>query len=251
MISQISIGKQDFKVDLNQGIDISIPLRSGPDQLKCFYAPDFNISPVRTSEFIGSIKEGGQINFQNIFLNPHGNGTHTECLSHIWPSDLTINQCLLQFFHYTQLITVKPRQGDNGDQIIKRKDIEPNLKGGGKIKSLIVRTLPNDPRKLKKNYSGSNPPYFCPKAIEFMVAEGINHLLTDLPSVDKEMDGGALAAHKAFWGLPHKPRPNATITELVYVENTVKDGLYLLNLQIVSLEMDASPSKPVLYELSL
>ena len=78
----------------------------------------------------------------------------------------------------------------------------------------------------------------------------INHLLTDLPSVDREEDGGKLLAHKAFWKYPEDIRRSATITELVYVPDVVTDGLYLLNVQITSLEVDASPSKPVIYQLT-
>jgi arylformamidase len=77
----------------------------------------------------------------------------------------------------------------------------------------------------------------------------VKHLLLDLPSVDREEDGGALAAHKAFWQYPESIRMDATITELIYVPNHVGDGLYLLNLQIASFESDASPSKPILYHL--
>jgi hypothetical protein len=34
---------------------------------------------------------------------------------------------------------------------------------------------------------------------------------------------------------------------MIYVENQVLDGSYILNLQIASFENDASPSKPILY----
>jgi hypothetical protein len=44
-------------------------------------------------------------------------------------------------------------------------------------------------------------------------------------------------------------RLNSTITELIFVNNEVKDGSYLLNLQIASFENDASPSKPILFEI--
>jgi hypothetical protein len=80
-----------------------------------------------------------------------------------------------------------------------------------------------------------------------MVESGIRHLLLDLPSVDREEDGGQLLAHKAFWQYPHNTRTDATITEMVYVPNELRDGLYLLNLQTISLDLDASPSKPVVY----
>ena len=74
-------------------------------------------------------------------------------------------------------------------------------------------------------------------------------------SVDKEHDEGKLVAHKAFWNvkdtvnLNADARLNATITEMIYVSDEVKDGDYILNLQIASFENDASPSKPVLYKI--
>ena len=71
--------------------------------------------------------------------------------------------------------------------------------------------------------------------------------MIDTPSVDKELDEGKLAAHHAYWDYPNNPRLDATITELVYVPNEIKDGLYLLNLQMAAIENDASPSKPTLY----
>ncbi|MGL5889046.1 MAG: cyclase family protein, partial [Bacteroidia bacterium] len=77
----------------------------------------------------------------------------------------------------------------------------------------------------------------------------VEHLLLDLPSVDREVDGGALAAHKAFWNYPENTRRNCTITEFIYVPNDVFDGAYLLNLQTAPIENDATPSRPVLYRI--
>ena len=67
--------------------------------------------------------------------------------------------------------------------------------------------------------------------------------------MDKEVDGGELNAHNKFWNMDSEVRKTSTITELIYVPNSVTDGLYLLNLQIPSMELDAVPSKPVLYKL--
>jgi hypothetical protein len=36
---------------------------------------------------------------------------------------------------------------------------------------------------------------------------------------------------------------------MIYVNDTIPDGSYLLNLQFASFENDASPSKPVLYKI--
>jgi len=70
-----------------------------------------------------------------------------------------------------------------------------------------------------------------------------------LPSVDKEKDNGALAAHKGFWNFNGELRNEATITEFIFVDNAIEDGSYFLNLQVAPFENDASPSRPVLYKI--
>ena len=85
--------------------------------------------------------------------------------------------------------------------------------------------------------------------MDVIVKKGYKHLLVDLPSVDREEDGGKLLAHKAFWQYSDDIREDSTITEFIFVPDEVKDGPYLLNLQIISLEVDVSPSKPILYEI--
>jgi hypothetical protein len=82
-----------------------------------------------------------------------------------------------------------------------------------------------------------------------LVEKGYSHLLTDLPSVDPEVDGGALTAHHVWWNVPAAPRTQASITELIFVPNHVADGLYLLNLQFPKIMSDAAPSRPQLYSL--
>ena len=62
--------------------------------------------------------------------------------------------------------------------------------------SIIIRTLSNDINKKRKNYSNQNPPYFSEECIKYLVEIGINHLLIDLPSVDREKDDGLLKNHK-------------------------------------------------------
>ena len=93
------------------------------------------------------------------------------------------------------------------------------------------------------------------EAAIYLCEIGIKHLLIDLPSVDKEVDEGKLVSHKAFWNVKNVQKVNddarfdSTITELIFVEDVIKDGSYILNLQIASFENDASPSKPVLYQV--
>ena len=68
-----------FQADLSQPLDISIPLDEAA-QVNCFYAPLYRTDPVIAGDFIGATNKGGPVNFLNIKLNPHGNGTHTECV---------------------------------------------------------------------------------------------------------------------------------------------------------------------------
>jgi len=73
--------------------------------------------------------------------------------------------------------------------------------------------------------------------------------LVDMPSVDREEDQGKLLAHHAFWNYPKQPRMHATITEMIYADSSIADGMYMLNLQVASFRNDAAPSRPVLYRL--
>jgi hypothetical protein len=75
----------------------------------------------------------------------------------------------------------------------------------------------------------------------------VKHFLVDTPSVDREEDAGVLAFHHAFWNYPQQPRKDRTITELVFVDNTIRDGEYILELQVANFCNDASPSRPLLY----
>jgi hypothetical protein len=85
--------------------------------------------------------------------------------------------------------------------------------------------------------------------MQLIVDAGVQHLLIDLPSVDREEDGGALAAHHLFWNVPAAPNFQKTITELIYVPNEISDGDYILNLQVSNFANDAAPSRPMLFDL--
>lgn len=253
MILQLS--DQKYRINFRKPIDISIPLKEGLDTVNAFYAPPVTIEPVKAGDFIGDVRQGGAVNFKNIQLNPHGNGTHTECVGHISPNGETIQQCLQQFFFLANLISVYPQKLANGDRVITKAGLADALEALQRIttvdaQALVIRSLPNDDLKLRTNYSGANPPYILPEAMQFIVNQGMEHLLVDLPSVDREEDGGKLSAHKIFWHYPDNIRMRSTITELIYIPNQVPDGQYLLNIMVTSLELDASPSKIVLYQLT-
>ncbi|GAB3297412.1 cyclase family protein [Hymenobacter humi] len=243
-----------YSFDPAAPLDISLPLAPGPDQVNCFWAEPVQFDTIRVGSFVGSVAQGGSTNYQRVHLTPHGNGTHTECYGHISPDPAaTLNQCLRRFLFVARLVSVAPRMQPNGDLVVMLADVQAALAtqaDRSMPEALVLRTMPNEPAKRHLQYSGTNPTYVEPAMAEFLVEYGVQHFLLDLPSVDREEDAGQLLAHHAFWQYPAQPRCGATITELIFVPDAVADGLYLLNLQITSLELDASPSKPVLYRLN-
>jgi arylformamidase len=251
MIIQLQFDKRNFQADLSQPLDISLPIRQGHQvNPTCYWAEDVKFETIVSGTFVGSVKEGGSVNYQKLTITPHGNGTHTECYGHISADpSATINQSLKQFHFLAEVISISPQPLPNGDAVIQLDQVKEKIKYKG-TEAIIVRTLPNTDSKKTQQYSGTNPPYLHADAAQYLVELGIKHILIDLPSVDREVDGGQLSAHKEFWRFPQNVRTQSTITELIFVDNSIVDGLYLLNLQIASLEMDASPSKPVLYKLA-
>jgi len=249
MIIQITHSGHSFSADLDQPIDISLPVKNGDDNPNCFWAEPVEITTISVGDFVGSVALGGSTNYQRLSMTPHGNGTHTECYGHISADpNGTMDQCLNKFHFVAALVSVSLTPLDNGDQIVAYKDFVTALEGRN-VEAVIVRTLPNNPSKKLRKYSGANPPYLDPLITQYCANHNIEHLLVDLPSVDREMDSGRLSAHKNFWQTEGAIRKNATITELIYVQENVRDGLYLLNIQIPSIVLDAIPSKPVIYPL--
>jgi kynurenine formamidase len=253
MKATIDHKEQTIEVDLSKPIDISIPLTNSDENPIAWYIEKPVIEPVVFGDWIGSIKEGASTNFNNISFNPHGHGTHTECLGHITREFYSINQCLKQFFFLAELVSIVPEiQGE--DWVISRNQVKKAL-GLKTPEAIIIRTVPNFKIKKSQKYSNTNPPYLAEDAALFIRENGIKHLLIDLPSVDKEHDEGKLLAHKAFWNVKDVNNLNAsarldcTITEMIFVADEIEDGSYLLNLQITSFENDASPSKPILYQI--
>jgi len=242
MFCDIKIENHYKKINLNNPIDISIPVKK--NGIRGWGLDYAKIQPVKNKNFIGSIYKGGSVNFNNIFFNPHSHGTHTESIAHVTKIKHYINDAMKRFFFYSKLISINPK-----NNIIRKKDLELKLKDK-KHEALIIRTLPNSSKKKTKKYDlNKEYPYFEEEAVKFIVSKGIKHLLVDFLSIDKAKDEGKLKNHKLFWGHPNKKRLYSTITELIFVENKIKDGNYILNLQVSSFDNDAAPSRPVIYKI--
>ncbi|WP_439127514.1 cyclase family protein [Polaribacter sp.] len=243
----VEYNSRKITVDISNPIDISIPIDPKKKNVNAWYIDDPKIFP---QEFDGEkvkVSEGAVVNFNDIHFNPHSHITHTECVGHITKEIHSINKNLKYFIFLAEVVTIAPLF-HNGDFIIGVKQLSKALRNK-KRDAIVIRTLPNLEDKKSMQYSNTNPTYLSEKAAIYLREKGIKHLLIDLPSVDKEKDDGKLLSHNAFWNTGGKVRMDATITEFIYVPNNVEDGEYLLNLMIAPFENDATPSKPVLYEI--
>lgn len=242
MKTTVQLENESLSIDLSKPLDISTTVQNGAG-VGAWYIDPPKITHVEVDGYVGNVALGGSTNFNDVFFNPHSHGTHTECIGHITEEFHSVHDALEKTFFKAQLITVTPEQRD--EDLVITNELIGTLEPG--VEAVIIRTMPNDKSRLSKNYSNTNPPYLQEEVALRFRERGINHLLIDLPSVDKEKDNGELLAHKAFWDFNGTQRTKATITELVYVDQSINDGLYLMDLQIAPIKNDAAPSRPVLY----
>lgn len=244
---RLTIGTQNFWLNLSQPRSLVIPVAFEGERLSAFGAPPPERKAYAAGSFIGDVAQGGSCNCEVYTLNPHCCGTHTECIGHITADPIFVHEVLEDTLIPATVITILPEKQTNGDVVITRESLECRVASGEFLKSLIIRTLPNDTSKRTQNYDGTTmPPYFSAEAMEYIVSLNVKHLLVDFPSIDRLDDGGKLLNHRIFW----RDAPKRTVTELIYVPETVKDGHYLLNLQIAPFMADVAPSRPILYEIT-
>ena len=252
MLAEISHHGRRYRIALNDPIDLSLPLSAEASGPRAWYVSAARMEPVKDGDKIYTVKDGAGVNFRNVFFNPHGHGTHTESVGHISPEIHPVGGIFGRYFFTAQLISVRPeeRRQANGviDLVITLNHFREAI-GERVPEALVLRTLPNSADKHTRVWSGTNPPYIEAQACAWLRSIGVRHLLLDLPSVDREKDDGMLAAHHAFWDFPNTVDLQRTITEMIFVPDEVRDGEFMLELQLPHFVNDAAPSRPVLYAL--
>ena len=255
-------------VDTAAPLEISIPLDFHGDQPRSFGVPSASAAPLKTGDFIGDTRSGGSCNVECYSFITHCNGTHTECVGHITEARLSILDVLKDSFATACVVSVTPSPArssaehasvpfEKGDSLITAAALSAQLaKVTAPHSALIIRTLPNSRGKSVRDY-GANPAAFLSlEAAQLIVEKGFRHILLDVPSLDRASDEGKLSAHRIFWGLIEgdKGQPRAeylpkTITEFVFVPDSVKDASYLLQIEIAPFIADAAPSRVRLYRM--
>ena len=265
-----SFGRR-WRADLRTPVDLAIPLDFDGPQPRFFADAPARAQPLEAGGFTGRVRGGASCNCGVYTVAPHCHGTHTECVAHLTDDaaglvNLTPVPPVLAVVLSLRPTPLgrdshdHPTRSDPEDRVITRQALADAARRWVREPwtALVVRTLPNEPVKRHRDYSGPCPaPYFTPDAMHWVVERGVTSLVVDLPSLDRADDGGRLEAHRIFWGLPASARAahqalrgRALVTELAYVPDAARDGLYLMDLQVPAFSADAAPSRPVLYPVT-
>lgn len=264
MKARVTVQDRDVLIDLRSPVSLAREVNFSAAEPGFFGAPPASSQPLTLPGFSGSVQRGASCNCNTLTLTPHCNGTHTECVGHITLEPLDAHRVTPVGFLPAVLVSVKPVHANSvsestdpapqsADLLITRAALEQRWPSALPFapKALILRTQPQ-----AQQHDTTPAPYLTRAAAELLVERGIEHLVVDLPSVDRTEDQGRLTAHRTFFGLPPGStqlaaavRARATITELAHIPETVAPGPYLLELQVPALGGDAVPSRPLVYPL--
>ena len=264
MIINIIHNNKKYKVDTTKYTDLSIPYEFNGKQPNFYNVEKGKVKPFQSNSISYSISNGASCNVPEISMNIHCTGTHTECVGHLLKESNSVAECIDELYLPTILITVKPInfykcsdtyhvKVDKNEQVISSDLLKEQYEkyANNKPLSIIIRTLPNPEEKQFYSFSESLPPFFTNDALKFL-SNKIEHLIVDIPSIDRMEDDGILGNHRIFWsnnGNPDDevdPNSKKTITELAYIPNHVPDGFYFMNIQMPNFKLDAAPSRPVI-----
>jgi kynurenine formamidase len=230
-----------------------------------FGAPPASSTPFRLGSFEGDVARGASCNCSSITLIPHCNGTHTEGVGHLTTGFRPLHEFVPIEPMPALLLTVAVVSATDtsedslplpqtGDRLVTRAALLQQWPATLPLapRALLLRTTDATTGPGQANSTPANPPYLTRQAASELVQRGIEHLVVNLPSVDRSSDQGKLTAHRIFFGLPAgatnarlATRAQCTITELAQFPARVADGPCALQLQVPAFTGDAVPSRPV------
>ena len=260
--ARVLLANTGYRADLSAGIDLALPVDFNEQNPSFYGLPQPRMTAVEAGGFVGDTRRGGSCNCTTLELTPHGSMTHTESAAHLDEREATIAEAAPKQLLACQLVSVTTQPFGDGDEsyngfesdedlIISAEALQSQWSPIDGVQALVLRSLP-DEGKATRDYSDVPAPYLTHEAIEVILARGIDHLVLDLPSLDRYEDGGLLPNHRIFWQLPLGGRAAAahrTVTELALIPKEALDGLYLLDLQVPRMLCDAAPSRPLLFPL--
>jgi kynurenine formamidase len=281
----IDLQSTRYQVSMENSWSLAIPVNFNQptQQPNHFSANAAQATPMQAGGFIGDTKQGGSCNVNELTINPHCNGTHTESIAHICDFSidditeeagssknraLTLAQLNLPALMPCPVISIAPElaitttenyspEFYEGDSIISRSALKKALASyrDEQLQALVIRTFPNTSNKQQQSYTSENQPaFFSREAILYLNERGVEHLVVDLPSIDRLHDEGLMTCHHLFWQVDegsHQVNEHSlvdkTITEMAFVADEVNDDFYFINIQTPAFNNDAAPSRPALF----
>jgi kynurenine formamidase len=282
----IELQRASYQVNMASSWSLAIPVNFNQprQQPNHFYADAALATPMQVDGFIGDTKQGGSCNVNELTINPHCNGTHTESIAHICDFSMNTHAVSNRINNETQVktlaelnlpalmpcavISLTPELAieskenyspdfSKHDVIISKSALKKALVDyhNEQLQALVIRSLPNNSSKKQQAYNSENQPaFFSREAILYLNERGVEHLIVDLPSIDRLHDEGLMTCHHLFWHVEEGSQQvnenslvNKTITEMAFIDNEIPDDFYFINIQTPAFHNDAAPSRPVLF----
>src|SRR5690349_14491380 len=270
MQAELSYGGQKVRAALDRGVSLAIAVEFGAAGPRHFGAGAPQSKPFAIGGFTGSVASGASVNCSTVTLTPHCQMTHTESVAHLTRESGDAWRVVPRGLLPAVVVSVSPEPAREStestdpqpwgtDTLITRRRLRAAWPMGKMVDPVaaVIRTLPNDADKRSRDYTDLVPPYLTREAVEWLVEKRIEHLVLDVPSVDRTHDEGRLIGHRVFFGLPpgstsrgDAARSRATITELAFIPDEVHDGPCILSLAVPAIGGDAVPSQPIVYPLA-
>ena len=274
--------KIQCEADLSDPIDISIPLHfNSPPGACAFCLPAPKSSELAMGSFVLSVASGCPVNVNALEFNVHGSCTHTESIRHIKPHTSPVHTndefAPKSCWSGAALLSVAPQtladcgecylgSSEATDLVLSRANIQ------AAVNTIFVDVAVEDSHAFcravvlrtgmaahGKDWSKTNPPYPTSDAIRWLLERfpDLQHIILDVPSLDREEDGGTTPNHKIFFGATENDQesdqgfPLRFVTELTRIPDEAEQGMYLLNLQVAPfVGTDAVPARPVLHRVT-
>ena len=205
-----------YTCDTERSHSLAMTLNFNGQQPNFYETDEATSKPLQLGDFTASTRVGGSCNVSCLALIPHCNGTHTETVSHIVDEDIWLADVAMQPLMLASLISVTTTTVESSDttdsylpelvatdQIISLAAIDSALKAADvdriKPRALILRTLPNSAAKKSITYAPqTGAPFLSIEAMQAIIDADIEHLLVDIPSIDKMQDEGLLTNHHTY-----------------------------------------------------
>ena len=69
MIIELVVNNEKRKADLTRPIDLSLTSKI-KNSFKAWYVDEIQINVIKNGDFVGSVKQGGSVNFKELLINP-------------------------------------------------------------------------------------------------------------------------------------------------------------------------------------